>query len=71
MNDKRFDIDMNVWDNTRNVIEPISFHRFHGQSDSTIYISRYHHSSISKGKLHTDNDYNTIKMLLINHLSNL
>jgi hypothetical protein len=28
MNNKIFDIDidMNVWDNTRNVIEPISFH---------------------------------------------
>jgi hypothetical protein len=38
MNDKIFDIDMYVWDNTRNVIEPISFHRFHGQSDSTIQI---------------------------------
>jgi hypothetical protein len=44
MNDKIFDIDinididMNVWDNARNVIEPISFHRFHGQRNSTIYI---------------------------------
>jgi hypothetical protein len=29
MNDKIFDndIDMNVWDNARNVIESISFHR--------------------------------------------
>jgi hypothetical protein len=36
MNDKVWDIDieidMNVWDNATNVIEPISFHRFHGQS---------------------------------------
>jgi hypothetical protein len=42
MNDKIFDInininidididiDMNVCDNARNVMEPISFHRFHG-----------------------------------------
>jgi hypothetical protein len=36
MNDKIFDIgigidiDMNMWDNARNVIEPISFYRFHG-----------------------------------------
>jgi hypothetical protein len=31
INDEIFDIDidMNVWDNARNVIEPISFHRFH------------------------------------------
>jgi hypothetical protein len=43
MNDKLFDIDidinidininMNVCDNARNVIEPISFHQFHGQSN--------------------------------------
>jgi hypothetical protein len=40
MSDKTFriDIDMNVWDNARNVIEPISFHRFHSQSNSTIHI---------------------------------
>jgi hypothetical protein len=48
MNDKIFDIaiaiaididiDMNVWDNGRNGIEPISFHRFHGGRDSTIHI---------------------------------
>jgi hypothetical protein len=42
MSDKIFDhdidIDMNVCDNARNAIEPISFHRFHGQSNSTIYI---------------------------------
>jgi hypothetical protein len=40
MNNKIFDIDIdiNVWDNARNVIEPISFHRFQGQSNSTIYI---------------------------------
>jgi hypothetical protein len=30
MNNKIFDIDMNVWDDARNVIEPTSFHRFHG-----------------------------------------
>jgi hypothetical protein len=38
MNDKIFDmdIDMNVWDSARNVIESISFHRFHGQRNSTI-----------------------------------
>jgi hypothetical protein len=30
MNDKIFDIDMNVYDNARNVIELISFHLFHG-----------------------------------------
>jgi hypothetical protein len=32
MNNKTFgiDIDMKVWDNARNVIELISFHRFHG-----------------------------------------
>jgi hypothetical protein len=38
MNDKIFDIDMNVWDNARYAIKPISFHRFHRQSNSTIYI---------------------------------
>jgi hypothetical protein len=42
MNDKIFDIDidigMNLWDNERNVIKLISFHRFHGQSNSTTYI---------------------------------
>jgi hypothetical protein len=34
MNDKIFDIDidMKVWDNARNAIEPISFHQFHGPS---------------------------------------
>jgi hypothetical protein len=31
------DIDMNVWDNARNVIEPILFHRFHGQSNQLAY----------------------------------
>jgi hypothetical protein len=38
--DKIFDIDidMNVWDNARNVIDPISFHRFHGQSNPTVHI---------------------------------
>jgi hypothetical protein len=47
MNDKLFDIDsdinidMNVRDTARNVIEPISFHQFHefhGGRDSTISI---------------------------------
>jgi hypothetical protein len=37
MNDKTFDvdidIDVNVWDNARNVIEPTSFHRFHGRDN--------------------------------------
>jgi hypothetical protein len=35
MNDKIFDIDidMNMWDNAINVMEPISFHRFHGPSN--------------------------------------
>jgi hypothetical protein len=39
MNDKIPDIgiDVNVLDNARNVIKPISFHPFHGQSSSTIY----------------------------------
>jgi hypothetical protein len=42
MNNKMFDIDididMNLRDNARNVIEAISFHGFHGQSNSTIHI---------------------------------
>jgi hypothetical protein len=38
MNNKIFDIDMNVWDNARNVIELFSFHQFHGKSNSTIHI---------------------------------
>jgi hypothetical protein len=33
MNDKICDIDMNLWDSARNAIEPISFHRFHRQSN--------------------------------------
>jgi hypothetical protein len=76
MNDKIFDIDininfnMNVWDNARNVIKPFSFHQFHGQSNSTIYIWCYHYSLISKWKVHTDKNYNGIEMWLINHLSN-
>jgi hypothetical protein len=39
MHGKRSDIDMNVWDITRNIIELISFHQFcpfHLQSDLTI-----------------------------------
>jgi hypothetical protein len=41
MNDKilDIDIDLNMWDNARNVIEPVSFHPFQGQSNSTILIS--------------------------------
>jgi hypothetical protein len=38
MNDKIFDIDMNVLDIARNVIKPFSFHLFHGQSDLIAYI---------------------------------
>jgi hypothetical protein len=42
MNDKIFDIsidiDMNMCDNARNIIVPISFHRFHGGHNSTIDI---------------------------------
>jgi hypothetical protein len=40
MNDKIFDvdIDMNMWDNTIDVIESISFHLFHGQNHSTTFI---------------------------------
>jgi hypothetical protein len=35
MIEKMFDIDINVWDIERNVIDPIPFH---GQSNSTISI---------------------------------
>jgi hypothetical protein len=63
-----------VWDNGRNGIEPISFHRFHGGRDSTIHICiwRYHHSSMSKWKLHQIRIIIASKCywLLINHLSN-
>jgi hypothetical protein len=38
MNDKIFNIDANMWDIARNVIEPISFHRFHRRSNPTIFI---------------------------------
>jgi hypothetical protein len=38
MNDKICDINMNVLDDARNVIESISFHRFHGPSNSPIYL---------------------------------
>jgi hypothetical protein len=42
MNNRIFDIDiridMNVSDNARNVIEPISFHRFHGPSNWLEYV---------------------------------
>jgi hypothetical protein len=41
MNDEIFDIDvdidMKVWDDASNVIEPISFHRFHGPSNWLAY----------------------------------
>jgi hypothetical protein len=41
MNDKMFDVDIDiaigVWDNARNVIEPISFHRFHTPSNWLAY----------------------------------
>jgi hypothetical protein len=47
MNVKLFDIDTNVWDITRNAINVISFHLFHGQSSST-YNLCYRHSSVSK-----------------------
>jgi hypothetical protein len=32
------DIELTVCDNARNVIEPVSFHRFQGQSNPMIYI---------------------------------
>jgi hypothetical protein len=54
-----------------NVIEPISFHRFHAPSNSTTYNWCYRHSSTSKWKLYTDMNYNRIQNLLINHLSKL
>jgi hypothetical protein len=38
INDKIFDVDMNVWDNARNITEPISFHYFHDRSNSMIDI---------------------------------
>jgi hypothetical protein len=34
------------------------------------WIWLYHHSSISKWKLHPDRNYRSIEMLLSNHLSN-
>jgi hypothetical protein len=34
MNDKIFDIDMNVWDTAINLAKLISLHPFHGQGDS-------------------------------------
>jgi hypothetical protein len=64
-------IELNMWDIARNVIEPISFHRFHWLSNSTTYIWCYRHPSTSKWKMHTDKNYNWIQVLLINHLSNL
>jgi hypothetical protein len=39
MNHKIIDINMNMWDNARNGMESISFHRFHGSSNSTIHMS--------------------------------
>jgi hypothetical protein len=38
MNDKTFDIDMNMCDTARNVIALISFHLFHGHRYSTMQI---------------------------------
>jgi hypothetical protein len=40
MNDQIFNIDtdINMWDITRNVTKLISFHRFHGLSDSPIFV---------------------------------
>jgi hypothetical protein len=38
INDTMFDIDMNVWDNAGNAIEPISLHRFHGPGNWLPYI---------------------------------
>jgi hypothetical protein len=32
------DMNVNVWDIARNLIQPISFHLFQGQSNSTMYI---------------------------------
>jgi hypothetical protein len=37
MNDKIFDIDMNVGDIVKNAMEPMSFHVFHGHRNSTIH----------------------------------
>jgi hypothetical protein len=48
MNDEIFHTDMNMQDTTRNVMESISFHPFHGQTNSTIYNQSQSHSSISK-----------------------
>jgi hypothetical protein len=39
MNDKIFNVDVNMWGIARNAIEPISFHLFRGQSNPTIVIS--------------------------------
>jgi hypothetical protein len=49
----------------------ISFHLCHGQRNSIIYNWHCHYSLISQWKLHLEKNYNRIKMLLINHLSNL
>jgi hypothetical protein len=46
--DKISGTDMNVWDNARNAIKPMSFYLFHGQRNSTIYNWRYGYSSIRK-----------------------
>jgi hypothetical protein len=66
MNDKIFDIDMNVLDNARTAIEPISFR---GQCNSTMVNWGDHYSSIRQWKLHTDMNYH-IEMRLIDHLLN-
>jgi hypothetical protein len=36
MNDKIFDIDINMWDIARKVREPFSFHLFHRHGTSTV-----------------------------------
>jgi hypothetical protein len=71
MNDQIFNVDMNAWDNVRNVIKPIPFHLFHAQRNSMRYNRRDHHSSIRKSKLYLNHNHNGVQMLLINHLSNL
>jgi hypothetical protein len=40
MNEKTFNIDLNIWNIARKIIEPISFHLFHAQSNSTLCIWR-------------------------------
>jgi hypothetical protein len=40
MNEKAFNIDMNMWNIARKIIEPISFQLFHAQSNPTLRIWR-------------------------------